>query len=252
MILKSFLYSCAAALVLTAGTALAANKYINGFDLDGYPPFAFVNEKGEPIGFDVDAMNWIAQKMGFSVEHRPINWNGIIPSLLAGKIDMVCSGMSISPERREQVNFSMPYWKIRKYLLVRQDSALTDADLLRGGKTLGVQSGTNEAEYLKAHYGKDGWNYSLKYYDSAFLAIQDLLNGRIDGAAIDSAPAEEAINKGKKAIRVVGDFAEPDDFGVAVRKEDAALLETINKGYTLLMQDPYWEELKSKYFSTEK
>jgi polar amino acid transport system substrate-binding protein len=134
MLLKSFLQSCIAVLVFTAGTALAAEKYINGFDLDGYPPFAFVNEKGVPTGFDVDSMNWIAQKMGFVVEHQPLNWNGIIPSLLAGKIDMVCSGMSISPERRERVNFSLPYWKVRKYLLVRLDSSLTEADLLRGGR----------------------------------------------------------------------------------------------------------------------
>jgi polar amino acid transport system substrate-binding protein len=240
-----------ATLVLTAGAALAAGKYINGIDVN-YPPFAYLDEKGEPNGFDVDSMNWIARKMGFVVEHKALDWDGIIPSLLAKKIDMICSGMSISPERRERVNFSRPYWKVRKYLLVRQDSALTDADLLRKGKTLGVQSGTNEAEYLKERAGKDGWNYTLKYYEFPSLAIQDLLNGRIDGAAIDSAPADEAINKGKKAVRVVGDFAEPDDFGVAVRKEDTALLEIINEGYDLLMKDPYWEELKTKYFSVDK
>ncbi|MDR2076272.1 MAG: ABC transporter substrate-binding protein [Desulfovibrio sp.] len=251
MALKSFLFSCIAALFLTAGTAQAAPKYINGIDAN-YPPFAFLNDKLEPSGFDVESMNWIAQKMGFVVEHQAMDWNGIIPSLLAGKIDMVCSGMSISPERLERVNFSQPYWKIRKYLLIRQDSPLTASDLLTGKKTLGVQSGTNEAEYLKERLGRDGWNYALKFYESPSLAIQDLLNSRLDGAAIDSAPAEEAIHKGKKAIAVAGEFAEPDDFGVAVRKEDAALLETINKGYALLRQDPYWEELKAKYFNKEK
>ncbi|MDR2161714.1 MAG: ABC transporter substrate-binding protein [Desulfovibrio sp.] len=248
MILKSLVLSCVAALGLAGGTALAGQTYVNGID-PNYPPFAFLNEKLEPSGFDVDSMNWIAQKMGFVVKHQAMDWDGIIPSLLAKKIDMICSGMSISPERRERVNFSQPYWKIRKYLLIRQDSSLTASELLSGGKTLGVQSGTNEAEYLRERAGKNGWNYSLKYYDAAYLAIQDLLNNRLDGAAMDSAPAEEAIHKGKKAVKIVGEFAEQDDFGVAVRKEDAALLEIINKGYALLMQDPYWEELKIKYFS---
>ncbi|MDL2279328.1 ABC transporter substrate-binding protein [Desulfovibrio sp. OttesenSCG-928-G11] len=233
---------------LTAGSALAADHYVNGIDAN-YPPFAFVDKSGKPTGFDVDAMDWIAKKMGFTVEHRPMDWDGIIPSLLAKKIDMVCSGMSISPERQALVNFSNPYWNIRKYLLVRQDSALSAEDLLKGGKNLGVQAGTNEAEKLKQMADSEGYNYTLKFYESPPLAIDDLINGRIDGAAIDSAPADEAMKKGKKPIKVTGDFADPDDFGVAVRKEDAALLDTINKGYELLKADPYWEELKNKYIN---
>ena len=246
MTCKSFLLSLIAACMLFTGTAFCQDKYVNGFDAN-YPPFAFRDKNGAPSGFDIDSMTWIGKKMGFAVEHVSMDWDGIIPSLLAKKIDMVCSGMSISPERRKLVNFSEPYWKVRKYLLVQQGSALTRDDLLNGRKNLGVQAGTNEAELLKEQAEKQGWNYTLKFYESPPLAIEDLLNGRIDGAAIDSAPADEAMNKGKKAIRVVGEFAEPDDFGVAVRKEDAALLEKINKGYELLKADPFWEELQAKY-----
>ena len=251
MTFKSLVFSLAVALFVMAGSAQAKKTYINGIDAN-YPPFAFLDEKGNPAGFDVESMNWIAKKMGFTVEHRAMDWDGIIPSLLAKKIDMVCSGMSISPERKARVTFSDPYWTIRKYLLVQKDSSLTKDELLTGKKALGVQSGTNEAEYLKEHEGKDGWNYTLKFYESPPLAIQDLLNGRIDGAAIDSAPADEAINKGKKPIKVVGEFAEPDNFGVAMRNEDTALHEKINKGYELLKQDPYWEELKAKYLTPDK
>ena len=248
MTFKSLFLSLAAVFVLTAMPALAAENYVNGIDAN-YPPFAFVDKSGKPTGFDVDSMNWIAKKMGFTIEHRPMDWDGIIPSLLAKQIDMVCSGMSISPERLERVNFSNPYWNIRKYLLVKKDSTLTKEDLLKGKKTLGVQAGTNEAELLKQQAEEKGWNYTLKFYESPPLAIEDLLNGRIDGAAIDSAPADEAMNKGKKPIKVAGEFADPDDFGVALRKEDTALREKINQGYELLKQDPYWEELKDKYIN---
>ncbi len=248
MRVKTFLCTLTVAFLLTTGTALAAPHYVNGIDAN-YPPFAYLDEKGKPAGFDVDSMNWIAEKMGFTVEHKPMDWNGIIPSLLAGKIDMVASGMSISETRKKQVNFSEPYWTIRKYLLVRDETNLSKEELLTGKHILGVQSGTNEAEYLKKNEGKDGWNYSLKFYESPPLAIQDLLNGRIDGAAVDSAPADDAINKGKKPVKILGDFAEPDDFGVAVRKEDTALLETVNKGYELLKKDPYWEALREKYIA---
>lgn len=247
---RTLLLALAAAVTLMAAPALAAEHYINGIDAN-YPPFAFVDKSGKPSGFDVDSMNWIANKMGFTVEHRPMDWDGIIPSLLAKQIDMVCSGMSISPERKERVAFSDPYWNIRKYLLVQKDSSLTKDDLLKGKKTLGVQAGTNEAELLKQQAEKEGWNYTLKFYESPPLAIEDLINGRIDGAAIDSAPADEAMKKGKRPIKVAGEFAEPDDFGVAVRKEDKVLLEKINKGYVLLKQDPYWEELQNKYINVK-
>ena len=249
MTFKSFLCSLTLVFLLTAGSALAASQnYINGIDAN-YPPHAFVDKTGKPSGFDVESMDWIANKMGFTVEHRPMDWDGIVPSLLAKKIDMVCSGMSISPERQKLVTFSDPYWTVRKYLLVLQDSKLTKDDLIKGKKVLGVQAGTNEAETLKAMFDKGEANFTLKFYESPPLAIEDLVNGRIDGAAIDSAPADEAMNKGKKPIKVVGDFAEPDSFGVATRNEDTELREKINKGYELLKQDPYWEELKAKYIN---
>lgn len=234
-----------------SGTAMAEQKtYINGID-PNYPPFAFVDEKGQPAGFDVEAMNWIADKLGFKVEHRPMDWGGIIPSLNAGKIDMVCSGMSISPEREAVVTFSEPYWSIRKYLLVHKESDLTKEDLLNGKKTLGVQSGTNEAEYLKQEKEKQGWNFKLTFYESPPLAIQDLVNGRIDGAAIDQAPADEAMTKGKMPVKVIGDFAKPDDFGVALRNGDKELLELVNKGYGMLKKDPYFKVLQDKYINAK-
>ena len=229
---------------------VAGKTFVNGIDAN-YPPFAFIDSSGKPTGFDVESMNWIAAKMGFKVEHRPMDWNGIIPSLLAKKIDMVCSGMSISPERTARVNFSTPYWSVHKYLLVQKTSALTKDDLLTGKKILGVQAGTNEAETLKQGIEKNGWNFTLKFYDSPPLAIEDLVNGRIDGAAIDSGPADEAMKKGNKPVKVVGEFADPDDFGVAVRKDDDALREAINKGYELLKKDPYWEELQAKYLNAK-
>lgn len=247
MNVKRFLACCAVLVSMVfGGQAIAADKYINGID-PNYPPFAFVDEKGTPSGFDVDAMNWIADKMGFTVEHRPMEWDGIIPSLLAKKIDMVCSGMSISPERKAVVTFSDPYWSIKKYLLVQSDSNLTKEEILSGKKTLGVQSGTNEAEFLKQEKEKQGWNYTLRFYDSPPLAIEDLVNGRIDAAAIDQAPADVAMKKGKKPVKIVGEFAEPDEFGVATRNEDTALRERINEGYKLLKADPYWKELQAKY-----
>ena len=233
-----------------AASAVAA-AYINGIDAN-YPPFASVDPNGKPVGFDVDSMDWIAKKMGFTVTHKPMDWNGIIPDLLAKKIDMVCSGMSISPERQARVTFSEPYFTIQKVLVVRDNSKLTKDQILTGKKKLGTQRGTNEAEWLAANRDKNKWNYELRYYDSAPMAVEDLVNGRIDAAGIDSAPAEDAIRKAKKPVKIIGEFAPTDNFGVAMRNEDKELHKLINEGYRLLKQDPYWEELKKKHLSSGK
>ena len=241
------LLSCFAvlALALCVSATAQAKSYVNGIDAN-YPPFAYVSEDGTPAGFDVDAMNWIAQKMGFEITHQPMDWDGIIPALLAKKIDMVCSGMSISPERAAAVNFSDPYYTISKVIVVGKDSTLNADEVIKGAFRLGVQRGTNEHEYLETKKADEQLTYDLRFYDSAPMAIEDLLNGRLDAVALDSAPANDAINKGKP-VKIVGTFAPDDNFGVAIRKDDAELLKTINEGYKLLMADPYWKELQAKY-----
>ena len=79
---------------------------------------------GQAAGFDVDSLNWIAKTMGVEITHKPMAWDGIIPALLAKQIDMVGSGMSITPERSKMVQFSDPYWTIRKIFITKKGSLL--------------------------------------------------------------------------------------------------------------------------------
>jgi polar amino acid transport system substrate-binding protein len=205
-----------------------------------------VDKAGNPGGFDIDSVNWIAKKMGFTVKHQPLDWDGIIPNLVAKKIDFIASGMSITPERQKVVNFSIPYWTIKQVLVAKKDSKLTVDQVLKGKKRLGVQRGTSEAEWLKDTAVKKGWDFELVYYDSAPLAVEDVLNGRIAAAAMDDAPAMDA--ESKKPVKILGTFGMHDEeFGYAVRKQDTELLNTLNKGLKMLMADPYWDELVKKY-----
>ena len=210
--------------ITLAAPALAAGKHlINGIDAN-YPPFAYVDETGKPAGFDVDSMNWIAKK-----------------------IDMVCSGMSISPERKAQANFSDPYWTIRKIFITKKGSKVTEDQIYNGKIKLGVQRGTNEHEMLQKAQAEKKYNYQLRFYDSGPMAIEDLLNGRIDAIGLDAAPAEDAMRKGKP-VQEVGVFGS-DEFGVAIRKDDAETMKLVNEGYKLLKADPYWKELQKKYLN---
>lgn len=234
-------------MVVHTGPCLAEDKVlINGIDAN-FPPFAFVDKTGNPDGFDVAVMDWIAKEMGFKIKHTPMDWDGIIPSLKAKKIDMIASGMSITDARRQEVNFTLPYWKIAQVLVAKADADLTPETALGEGKKIGVQRGTTEAKWIEDNLiKKEGKKFELVYYDSAPLAVEDVINGRIVAAAMDDAPAKDAVSK--KAVKIIGGFGMADeDFGYAVRKEDTDLLNTLNEGLKKIMASPEWEKLQVKY-----
>ncbi|MCP3943965.1 MAG: amino acid ABC transporter substrate-binding protein [Desulfobacteraceae bacterium] len=233
--------------LLLAGSspAMAGKKIINGIDAN-FPPFAYIDKTGNPSGFDVDAMNWIAKQMGYEVENKAFDWDGIVTNLLTNKIDIVASGMSITPDRLKMVAFTDPYWTVQHVMVVKKKSDLVLANLMNGNKVIGVQQGTPEAKWLKDEARKNGWNMELRYYNSSPQAIEDILNGRIAAVAMNDAPAKDAA--GKKAVKVLGTFGmPPENFGYALRKENTKLMADINEGLKRLMASPYWQELIKKY-----
>jgi polar amino acid transport system substrate-binding protein len=237
----------AALFVLSATAASAAEKvYINGIDAN-FPPFAYVDKSGHPDGFDVKALDWIAKEMGFKVKHQPMDWDGIVPSLKAKKIDIVASGMSITDARRKEVNFTIPYWKIKQILVAKKDAMVTAEQALADGSKIGVQRGTIEAKWIEENLVRQGKKFELVQYDSVPLAIEDVINGRIIAAAmVDDAPALDAMKK--KPVKILGGFGMADElFGFAVRKEDAEFLKKVNEGLKKVMKSAYWGELKRTY-----
>jgi polar amino acid transport system substrate-binding protein len=228
-----------------ATSAFAKKGLVNGIDAN-YPPFAYIDKTGVPSGFDVEAMEWIAKEIGEEVTHQPIEWSGIIQSLLSKKIDIIASGMSITEERAQKVNFTIPYWIIEQVMVVKKDASLIVDDILKGDKILGVQQGTPEAKWLKEEKEKNGWNFTLRYYNSSPLAVEDILNGRIAAAAMNDAPAKDAASK--KDVEVLGNFGmHSEEFGYAVRKDDPELLAKVNEALKKFMASPEWDALVQKY-----
>ncbi len=230
-----------------ASSSAEEKVIINGIDAN-FPPFAFVDKTGKPDGFDVAVVDWIAKENGLKVEHKPMDWDGIIPSLNAKKIDMIASGMSITDARKEQVNFSLPYWTIKQVMVAKAEPNVTPEAAMKDGNKIGVQRGTTEAKWIEENLiTKQGKKFELVYYDSAPLAIEDVINGRIAAAAMDDAPAKDAVSK-KKNVKIIGTFGMPDEqFGYAFRKDDTELLNKFNEGLKKIMASPMWEELAKKY-----
>ncbi|MDR2405740.1 MAG: ABC transporter substrate-binding protein [Deltaproteobacteria bacterium] len=243
--LKRLILICIFALVSISSPLFAEGELINGID-GNFAPFAYIGPDGQAAGFDVEALNWIATKQGFTVKHQAMEWDSIVTSLKDKKIDMIASGLSVTEERAEQISFSIPYWVVKQVVLVTKDSTLTLDEVLKGGNTIGVQRGTSEGANMEATKDTDGRNYKVQLYDTFELAVADVVNGRIQAAVMNDAPANEALKA--QPVKLLGDAGIPEEqYAYGVNKENPELLATLNEGLTLLMADPYWQTLLEKY-----
>jgi len=216
--------------------------------IDGeYKPFSYLDPSGAATGFDVDSMKWIAQKKGMDVKFQPVAWDGIVPALQAGKVDLIYSGMTITPERGEQVNFSTPYWEVNQDIVTRTGSKTTLDDVKNGKAVIGAQSGCTAAIWVDKNLIATGKmpQDRLKLYANTPLAIDDLVAGRVDAVLYDDNVMKAMIVG--RPVGIIGNIETKEAFGIAVRKSDPELLATLNEGLAELKADPYWQELIVKY-----
>jgi polar amino acid transport system substrate-binding protein len=226
--------------------------YVDGIDA-AFAPFSYIDKDGKPTGFDVEVIKWIASEMGFDVTIVPIDWDAIIPTLKLGNIDLIASGMTITPERQEQVDFTESYWEIDLAVAVRkvrqEDGSLAPEfnifSAVASGNTIGVQRATTAQEWLEENLINEGVDIKLKLYDNFLLAIEDLLIGRVDATVIDR-PTVEAAIAGRDAA-IVGTIDTGEIYGYAVRKGDTELLALLNEGLKRLQASPDWERLVNKW-----
>ena len=130
----------------------AKGTFVMGFD-EEYPPMGFVDENGEYVGFDIDLAKEVTSRLGVELVLQPIAWDSKELELSGKNIDCLWSGLTITPERIEQMTFSIPYLANEQILVVRTDSGIASkADLT--GKVLGTQAGSSSVDVLEAEeYG---------------------------------------------------------------------------------------------------
>jgi polar amino acid transport system substrate-binding protein len=230
----------------TANLSGLKDSYIIGID-GAYPPYSSQEKDGSFVGFDIDSARSIADKLGFDVEFQAVAWDGIIPALQAGKIDMVYSGMTITEERAAQVAFSKPYLKINQSVAVRTDSDVTFDDIMAGTVVIGSQRGTTGEMWVQDNLVATGKMpaANLKSFDNFPLAITALVNGQVQATVYDKPPTVNIIQG--QPVKIIEEIDTKEEYGIAIRKSDTALLEAMNRGLDMLMADPYWDELKAKH-----
>jgi len=211
-----------------------------------FPPFEYVsNETGEIVGIDIDLIKAIAEKLGYKVELVPIQFDGLIPALQQGQIDVAISGMTITEEREKKVDFSIPYWEAQQAILVVKDSAFNPKSLEDlAGKVVGVQSGTTAEELLNS-LKESGVDIEIKSYPSYTLAVQDLVNGRVDAVVVDSPVACTLASMYN--LEVASLVPTGERYGIAVREGNRELLDKINQALQEILNSDEWDKIVSKY-----
>jgi len=230
----------------TGGTASVAGGTITVATEPAFPPFESQAQGGELQGFDIELMRAIGQAAGLTVNFQSLPFDGIIPGLQAGTVDAAISAITITPERAKTVSFSRPYFKAGLAIAVREDNKdITSLDSLQN-RRIAAQLGTTGAAKAKSIPGA-----SVRTFDSAPLALQELVNGNVDAVINDAPVTLYAINSGNiKGLRVVGELLTEEYYGIAAPR-DSKYLSAINDGLAKLIADGTYAKLYQKYFQVE-
>ena len=234
------------ALAFAFVTNTAAAETIRIGTEGAYPPFNEKNEKGELIGFDLDIARALCAKMAADCTYVAQDWDGIIPALNAKKYDAIVASMSITDERKTQVDFTDPYYANFLAYIAKKNSGLkTDLSSLKG-KAIGAQRATISAQFLEDNLRDAA---KVKLYDTQTAAYSDLKTGRLDAMLSDIYPVLQWINEPANSdYGLAGDRIDIDDrIGIAVRKGDP-LREKLNAALDQILKDGTYEKISTRYF----
>ncbi|EGK8212266.1 basic amino acid ABC transporter substrate-binding protein [Campylobacter coli] len=207
-----------------------------------YKPFNY-KQDSKLTGFDTDLVEEIAQKNGIEIVWVETNFDGLIPALKAGKIDMIASAMSATDERRQSVDFTKPYYMSKNlYIKLKNNEALqTKTDL--EGKKIGVQLGTLQENTAKAI--KDVQVQSNKDLNIAVLALK---NNKIDAIVADQDTAKGFLAENPDLVSFYQETDGGEGFSFAFDKDkQKEVIEIFNKGIDEAKANGFYDSLVKKY-----
>ncbi|MGE5550889.1 MAG: basic amino acid ABC transporter substrate-binding protein [Bacteroidota bacterium] len=210
-----------------------------------YPPMEY-QEGDEFKGFDIDLIKAIAEEMGREIEIVNTGWDGIIPGLMNGNYDVLISAMTITDERKAQINFSDPYFTAGQVILVQagNESITSEADLV--GKKVGVQLGTTGDEAVSKMEGVD-----VKRFNTNPDAVQELRNGGCDAVVGDSTTLMWEATKDSKLKLVSNEPFTSEYYGIGVKQGNDKLLNQVNKALAKLKESGKYAEIYRAWFNVE-
>lgn len=248
-----FKFLVAAAMLMAA--PVAAQEVKIGIAAEAYPPFASPDAGGNWVGWEVDFINAVCAAGEMQCVITPVAWDGIIPSLTSGQIDVIMASMSITEERKQSIDFSDKYYNTPTVIVGPKGVEMAPTAEGLAGKIIGVQASTIHAAYVEKYFA--GTAAEIKIYQTQDEANSDLAAGRIDATQADSIAMDAflASETGAACCESKGAVADDTDIlglgvGAGIRKGEDALREKLNAAIAKVIADGTYDAITANYFAS--
>lgn len=210
-----------------------------------YPPFNFVNDQNEVVGFDPAIGTEIAKRMGLEAEIVTTAWDGIIGGLLSNKYDAIVGSMTITDERDEVVDFVGPYYSDKRAIFTQPGSDISSLEDLEG-KKVGLTLGETHEDWARDR------GYNVSTYKGLPELLLELENGRVDAIVNDSIAAILAMGeKGQEYEMFADPTTDPFGAGIAIREGSPELAAAMQEALDSMMEDGTYLELAEKWVGAD-
>ena len=209
-----------------------------------FPPYEF-HEGDDVVGIDADIARAIGEEMGMEVKIEDMAFDSIIPAVTSGKADFGAAGMTVTEDRKKNVDFTDTYATATQVIIVKEGSDIAGPDDLTG-KKIGVQLGTTGDIYAD-----DIEDAKVERYNKGFEAVQALTQDKIDAVVIDGEPAKEFVAEAD-GLKILDEAFTEEEYAIAVAKDNDDLLKKMNEALASLKESGKIDEIVAKYISADK
>jgi glutamine transport system substrate-binding protein len=209
-----------------------------------YVPFEYLDtDSGEMIGFDIDLINEIADRVGFVIDLEVVEFDGIVAGMGTGRYDIGIAGMTITEERAENFDFSDPYYDAGLIIAVREDEEEIQSVEDLDGKPVATRAGTTSEDYLM-----ENTDAEVNTFPDIVNAYQDLIAGRVDAVVYDVPNVLYYIDtEALGEMKTVGERLSGEQYGIAF-PQDSELREDVNAALAEMHEDGTYGDIYEEWF----
>jgi polar amino acid transport system substrate-binding protein len=238
-------------MLLAVATACTPKESLTMATNAEFPPYEFY-KGGKIVGIDAEIAEAIAKKIGMKLSIEDIEFDSVVPSIETGKYSMAMAGLTVTDERKEQVNFSTSYATGVQVIIVPEGSAITSVDdLFAEGAShrIGVQLSTTGDFYSTGDFEDEGLA-TVERYPKGADAVMALNTGKIDCVIIDNEPAKVFVSQ-NSGLKILDTEYVVEDYAIAVNKNNTELLEKIDTALKALIEDGTVQKIIDKYIQAK-
>lgn len=209
-----------------------------------FVPFEYM-EGDNIVGFDMDLLAEIGKESGLKFKVVGMDFSGLLPALQTKKIDLILSGMSVTEDRKKNVNFSLPYFDVSQVIMVGEGSKNVgqESDII--GKKIGVVMGTT-SDTIADNFSKKLNKVEVQKYNKLHEAVLSLQAKKIDMIILDYQQASKTVEK-NDGLKLATHVLKSESYAIAIGKKDVELLSKIDKALKKIVNGEKYNELVKTY-----